>query len=198
MNDLPKGKLVLSVDFDGVIHSYKTGWHGADVISDEIVPGALEFLAEASNYFEIYVFSSRSHQKGGLEAMQNWLWKQVTGEEYNSMGTVSCPVWLLKIRWPITKPPAFLSIDDRGFQFNGKFPDAKELLNFKPWNRGSVKNDLDLLNEYANEAMNQLDNLKAKLHQLNISGFARTITGLILTIAGLMTILSNKLKKEPS
>lgn len=134
-NDLPKGRPILSVDFDGVIHSYASGWKGAEVIPDKPVPGAIAFLAEASKYFEINIFSSRSHQEGGMEAMQNWLWKQVTGEDYTAECTVNAPVWLLKIKWPSHKPAAFLSIDDRGFMFNGSFPDPKELLKFKPWNK---------------------------------------------------------------
>lgn len=133
--DLPKGTPILSIDFDGVIHSYASGWRGADIIPDDLVPGAIEFLEEASKYFNICIFSSRSHQKGGLEAMQNWLWKKVTGEDYSADSTAYAPVWLLKIRWPIHKPAAFLSIDDRGFTFSGSFPNPKELLNFKPWNK---------------------------------------------------------------
>jgi hypothetical protein len=137
MSDLPTGTPVLCIDFDGVLHSYNSGWQGADIIPDPPVPGAIEFLKEASKHFEIHIFSSRSHQRGGMEAMQNWLWKQVTGKEYSLDETICCPVWLLKIKWPIVKPPAFLSIDDRGMTFTGTFPDPKELLKFKPWNKGS-------------------------------------------------------------
>ena len=32
-------KPIVVLDFDGVIHSYKSGWKGADVIPDEPVPG---------------------------------------------------------------------------------------------------------------------------------------------------------------
>ena len=37
-------KPILCLDFDGVIHSYASGWKGADVIPDAAVPGAMEFL----------------------------------------------------------------------------------------------------------------------------------------------------------
>ena len=37
-------KPTLCVDFDGVIHSYISGWKGADVIPDPPVPGAIEAL----------------------------------------------------------------------------------------------------------------------------------------------------------
>ena len=126
-NDLPEGRPILCMDFDGVIHSYTSGWLGADVIPDPPVEGALEFLEEAVKHFEVCIFSSRSHQEGGIDAMRTWLWKQIDGEEY--------PDWFYDIKFPKTKPPAFLSIDDRGFCFTGKFPDPKALLEFKPWHK---------------------------------------------------------------
>ena len=39
------------------------------------------------------------------------------------------------IRWPASKPPAMVSIDDRSLTFTGEWPDMQTLLNFKPWNR---------------------------------------------------------------
>lgn len=81
------GKPILCLDFDGVLHSYTSGWQGADVIPDPPVPGAIEFLAEASKHFRIAIFSSRSHQEGGISAMQLWLAIHVNGEPYKG-GTV--------------------------------------------------------------------------------------------------------------
>ncbi len=42
-----------------------------------------------------------------------------------------------KIKFPKNKPPAFMSIDDRGLRFEGIFPDPEELLNFRPWNKST-------------------------------------------------------------
>lgn len=149
-NDLPKGKPILCMDFDGVIHSYVSGWKGVTVIPDPIVDGAIEFLAEATKYFEVHIFSSRSHQNGGMDAMKDWLWMQVTGEDFlsncNRWSTTSelegyDSHWLFKIKWPTTKPAAFLSIDDRGFCFTGTFPDPKALLEFKPWHKKEKANN---------------------------------------------------------
>ena len=41
-------KPIICLDFDGVIHSYTSGWKGAAVIPDPPVPGALEFIVEDS------------------------------------------------------------------------------------------------------------------------------------------------------
>ena len=48
-----RGLPILALDFDGVLHSYTSGWQGADVISDPPVPGAIEFLMEAVEHFEV-------------------------------------------------------------------------------------------------------------------------------------------------
>jgi hypothetical protein len=122
-------KPILCLDFDGVIHSYESGWHGADVVADGPVPGALEFLAEASRQFRIAVFSSRSGQLGGCEAMKGWL------EKHLSSPSGAMPDWFLDIEWPTEKPPAFLTIDDRAITFTGEWPSIDTLKSFKPWNK---------------------------------------------------------------
>lgn len=119
-------KPILCVDFDGVIHSYKSGWKGADVIPDPPVPGAMEWLREAVKVFRVAIFSSRSHQPGGLQAMHDYI-------ALNSQIGFRDPIEGLE--WPTEKPSAFLSIDDRGLCFNGSFAefDPAALLKFKPW-----------------------------------------------------------------
>lgn len=133
--DLPDGKPILCMDFDGVIHSYESGWKGAHIIPDPPVPGALQFLEKASEHFEVHIFSSRSHQRGGRGAMQHWLCRQVTGKDISECDQQEVPPWLLAIRWPDHKPAAMVMIDDRAICFNGVFPDIKELIHFQPWNK---------------------------------------------------------------
>jgi len=115
---------ILCVDFDGVIHSYTSGWQGANVVSDLPVPGAIEFLREAVKHFQVAIFSSRSHQPGGIFAMKEWLGLAGNQEP-----------WLDEISWPTTKPAAFLTIDDRAILFEGTWPTMEGMLNFKPWNK---------------------------------------------------------------
>lgn len=117
------GLPILCLDFDGVIHSYSSGWKGADQIPDPPVPGAVAFLGEAVEHFTVAVFSSRSNQPGGLEAMQNWL------HRYLPPGICGL------IQWPKEKPPALVTLDDRAITFTGKWPGMRELREFKPWNK---------------------------------------------------------------
>ena len=130
----PGTKPILVVDFDGVLHSYTSGWKGADIIPDEPVPGAIDFLLNAIEHFEVHVFSSRSCEPGGIGAMASWLIQNGLSEHLVAHGGTDLTRDDGKINFPSEKPPAFLSIDDRAITFKGEFPDPKGLLDFKPWN----------------------------------------------------------------
>ena len=123
-------KFILCLDFDGVIHSYSSGWKGADVVPDPPVPGAMQFLAEAVNHFTVSVYSSRSDQEGGIQAMRNWLLRHLCAEHQGDGHDI-----FAEIQWPVAKPAAFLTIDDRALTFDGTWPDIEVLKAFKPWNK---------------------------------------------------------------
>jgi hypothetical protein len=135
-------KPILCVDFDGVVHSYKSGWQGADVISDPPVPGALRWLWKATEWWDVQIYSSRSKEPRGREAMQAWMLDHARAE----FGP-DHPMSMLDgerdqgFQYPITfaadKPAAFLSIDDRAICFEGDWDelDAYALTQFKPWNK---------------------------------------------------------------
>jgi hypothetical protein len=152
-------KPILVLDFDGVLHSYTSGWQGARTISDPPVPGALQFLAESMACFKVAILSSRSHQFGGRRAMKQWLRKHFMALT-EGKGPFDCPQWLydrvlqtafadpweaevrhaveciLKdIAFPLFKPSASVTIDDRAIQFTGTWPSLDELRAFKPWNK---------------------------------------------------------------
>lgn len=133
MND--KRLPILCVDFDGVIHSYTSGWSkegGAAVILDGPVPGAIAFLREAVKHFTVAIHSSRSHQEGGISAMAQWLGYWVSEERLSDDEELA---WASAIQWPREKPPAMVSIDDRAIQFTGKWPSIERLKAFQPWNK---------------------------------------------------------------
>ena len=126
MNTQNKRKPILLVDFDGVIHSYTSGWQGANVISDPPNRGARDFLAAAVDHFHVNVYSSRTRQEGGLQAMQAWCRKHFGDELVDRMF------------FPEQKPAAFLTIDDRCICFNGNWPTVQAMLDFQPWYKGDV------------------------------------------------------------
>lgn len=128
-------KPILCLDFDGVIHSYTSGWKGADVISDPPVPGAIDFLREASQHFRVCVYSSRSHQPHGVRAMTRWLRDWVIADTGTTMLTVADAEWFYKLEWPQEKPPAHVAIDDRALTFIGEWPTISSLKQFEPWNK---------------------------------------------------------------
>lgn len=120
------GKPILCVDFDGVIHSYTSGWKGATTISDPPVEGAMQFLNNALDHFVVCVYSSRSAHEDGIYAMRKWLRKHwldagLPGEREVLIG------------WPLSKPSAFITIDDRCICFDGTWPSMESLKAFKPW-----------------------------------------------------------------
>jgi hypothetical protein len=127
-------KPLLCVDFDGVIHSYTSGWKGADVVSDLPVPGALVWLAKASDHFVVCIYSSRSSGMGGIDAMKAWLHRHAEREFGNLL---SANDFVEKLSFPEKKPAAFLTIDDRAICFDGDWSklDPNILKMFKPWNK---------------------------------------------------------------
>lgn len=117
----------ICLDFDGVVHSYESGWAGdACTIPDPPVPGAFDFIEEAiAHGYEVCVFSTRSHVTGARRAMRAWMVEHGLVQEVADA-----------LVFPLKKPNAILMIDDRGFHFKGKFPTFEFIDGFKPWNKG--------------------------------------------------------------
>jgi hypothetical protein len=127
---------ILAIDFDGVLHSYASGWKGARNIPDPPVEGAIEWLNALvpdidpfgcpiiKPPFRIAIFSTRCRHWGGARAIENWLLKHGFPKDK-----------LDRIDFPWFKPAAFLFIDDRAWTFLGKFPTMEQLKGFKPWNK---------------------------------------------------------------
>lgn len=154
-------KQILTLNFDGVIHSYTTKWERASVIPDAPVDGAIEFILKAKTVFDVKIHSSRSHQWGGRRAMKQWLKKHLKEwyvfEYYRdnfdyidfhdlTEFDLRYEPWDLEVEywansviqdigWPIFKSPSFITIDDRAVTFTGEWPDLNELIKFKSWNK---------------------------------------------------------------
>lgn len=124
-------KPILCLDFDGVIHSYTSQWNGAHRIPDPPVPGAMAFLVKAVQHFQVSIFSTRSHQDDGIIAMRRYIEHHLDKE----FGEGVAFEVTAALQFPIRKPPAKVSIDDRGLTFTGEWPSIESLLAFKPWNK---------------------------------------------------------------
>jgi hypothetical protein len=130
---------ILCLDFDGVIHSFKSGWKGATNIPDPPVEGAIDWLRSLLGRpinedtglryidFRVAIYSVRSRHLFGRRAMKKWLMKyNLKKSEINL------------IDFPLMKPQLYLQIDDRAITFTGTFPKVEELKKFQPWHKNVV------------------------------------------------------------
>lgn len=144
-----RGKPIVCVDFDGVIHGYQSGWKGAGVIPDPPVPGAIQALIDLHDAgLSVAIYSARSRNVFGRYAMRQWMRKHL-GEhwlkgnhvpgylEAECLGDAESAVNYFL--WPWFKPSAIMTIDDRALTFNGDWSDprfsAAGLRSFRPWNK---------------------------------------------------------------
>ena len=106
-------------DFDGVIHSYTSGWKGEDVIPDAPVPKikeAIKQIREAG--YEVVVVSTRCATSKGMKAVKEYLANNEIAVD----------------RICKEKPPAIVYIDDRAICFDGNSDELLEKIeNFKTW-----------------------------------------------------------------
>ena len=113
--------MTVAFDFDGVIHSYTSGWQGEDAIPDPPVPGIREALKEIHDAgYEVVVVSTRCATIKGHRAIEAWLYDNGLREYIDKV----CK----------EKPPAVAYIDDRAICFDGH-PETllKKIQNFQPW-----------------------------------------------------------------
>lgn len=107
-------------DFDGVIHSYISGWQGSETaIQDPPVSGIKEAIdhIRAAGY-RVVVVSTRCRSVEGQYAIAHWL-----RENRIEVDNITPE-----------KPPAICYIDDRALTFDGH-PETllERIVNFRPW-----------------------------------------------------------------
>ena len=114
-------KQTVVFDFDGVIHSYSSGWKGAAVIADPPVPGIKEAIEEIrESGYEVVVVSTRCATPEGYGAVRAWLLDHDIEVDDVKM----------------EKPPAIVYIDDRAICFDGNPTTLLgKIKSFKPWNK---------------------------------------------------------------
>ena len=113
----------ISLDFDGVINSYESGWTGDHAVVDPPVAGAADALRK---YLDagctLFIHSCRAATPKGRSAIAVFI---------QSMGIDPDDITIT-----IEKPRADVYIDDRGFRFEGTFPSVEKLQTLvTPWNR---------------------------------------------------------------
>jgi hypothetical protein len=141
-------KPIICLDFDGVIHSYTSGWQGPRNIPDEPVEGAFDFMLDAmADGYKIVVHSSRARYFGGIRAMRSWMYRHAGIHQwYESGAGPGFPfMGLESVRFVRWKPPAVVTIDDRAIRFTGTFPTPKDAVALQPWNK--ARNMSTLLND---------------------------------------------------
>ena len=114
----------IALDFDGVIHSYASGWLGETVIEGP-TDGAREAVAAIrAQGYRVDVYSTRAASESGRVAIIEWL--QANGIEVDGVSA--------------EKPKALLYVDDRAHRFNGSWTEIVALTTkgkdaMEPWNR---------------------------------------------------------------
>ena len=119
-------------DFDGVIHSYKSGWQGAEVVNDPVVPGIADVIsALRRNDIKVVVVSTRCNSAAGMGAVRKYLRdNSITVDDVMA-----------------EKPPAICYVDDRAICFKGDSSTLfRQITQFKSWTEGSIRNDLPVRN----------------------------------------------------
>ncbi len=100
---LIRARRTICLDFDGVIHSYRSGWCGAEVIPDPPIHGTKESIARLRNRYRVVIHSARCATEAGYEAVKAWLLKhELEVDEVCRF-----------------KPPAAIYVDDRAVPFRG-------------------------------------------------------------------------------
>lgn len=126
---------VISVDFDGTVHSYEWGWQDGTIYGT-VIPGFFEWLMSVYEKFTVVIFSTRSAEKDKLDDMARWLNEQWIMWRHGEHGDNDAPEEI-PVTFSVDKPKAHVSIDDRTIRFDGHW-DAQELqaealAAFKPW-----------------------------------------------------------------
>lgn len=122
-------KRTIAVDFDGVLHWYTSPWVNEYTIPDPPVPGAIEWLREMEQSFEVVILTTRGRTWRGRRAVLQWLWK-------HGVHAPGAEMWSdLKFKVTHNKPPALVYLDDRAMRFAGVFPTADDIHRARPWNK---------------------------------------------------------------
>ena len=127
------GKPTIAIDFDGVIHSYENGLQDGKIYG-HVVPGFFVWAQKAEELFTLTIYSSRSDSHKNITPMRDWLNVNLQAYKWDHP---ECKLTIGDFMFPVTKPLAFVTIDDRAVCFTGNWDDLKldpvNLRAFKSW-----------------------------------------------------------------
>ena len=106
-------KRTVCLDFDGVIHSYRSGWQGPTVIPDPPIHRSKEAIDRLRKNFRVVIFSARCQDESGKQAIENWL------AQNDIVVDEVC----------LHKPPAYIYVDDRAVPFTGDWDETISKVN---------------------------------------------------------------------
>lgn len=157
-------KRIICCDFDGVLHSYTSGWQGATVISDDPVPGSLEWIIQMTDdsRFELAIYSSRSKEPGAIDAMKAWLIRHMTAlfaQDHPVESLAASGICSGSCHLPDSE--ACGEHDDRRSRVPllREFPTPEWLLAFQPWTKAQLRSDL----QYERPTPSRLEEIEAAL-----------------------------------
>lgn len=107
-HDIQLQRRTVCLDFDGVIHSYVSGWMGEANIPDPPIHRVDEAIAKLREDYRVVVYSARCRSADGRLAIEQWL------ERHAIQVDEVCE----------HKPPAFVYVDDRAIPFTGNWDDC--------------------------------------------------------------------------
>lgn len=110
---MEKSKKTVCLDFDGVIHSYRSGWKGVTVIPDPPIHRVDRAIARLRKNYRVVVYSARCQGEDGVQAIREWLVK------HNIEVDDVC----------LFKPPAHVYVDDRAVPFTGDWDETIDMIN---------------------------------------------------------------------
>ena len=98
------------LDFDGVVHSYQSGWQGEATVADPPIHGVDRAISQLRKDYRVVIYSVRCESDTGRAAIEQWLAKhRIEVDEICA-----------------SKPPAFVYVDDRAIRFTGNWTETIE------------------------------------------------------------------------
>ena len=123
-------KYTVCVDFDGVLHTYDGRYEGDHIAEGLPIEGAIGWLFEAVQHFEVVILTTRGGSWRGRRAIRRWLRKHSGDIFYDGPGYRG----IKDVKITNRKPPALMYIDDRAVRFTGEYwPNPREVHRARPW-----------------------------------------------------------------